>query len=242
MFETAMVDQSSGRGALSFSSSLLLQCGVISGFLAIGLYLPVAQPELPDIRIPAPAPRFREAVRVISTSVVRSVAPSPVRRFTYTPPSATRIATMASIAEPADFTGLPMPNETKSGIPDGIVGGLEVPKVAPPPKPAMPEPVKPEPQARLQIGGSVLASKILQRTQPVYPELARRARIEGVVTLHGIITREGRIGKLRILSGHPLLVKAAFDAVSQWVYSPTLLNGQAVEVEAPIEVRFSLSR
>jgi protein TonB len=62
------------------------------------------------------------------------------------------------------------------------------------------------------------------------------------VTLHGIITREGRIGQLRILSGHPLLVKAAFDAVSQWVYSPTLLNGQPVEVEAPIEVRFSLSR
>ncbi len=242
MFETAMVDQSSGRGALSFSSSLLLQCGVISGFLAIGLYLPVAQPELPDIHIPAPAPRFREAIRVISTSIERSVAPSPVRRFTYTPPGVTRSAMQASTSAPADFTGLPMPNATNVGIPDGIVGGFEVPKVAPPPKPAVPEPVKVQPPARLQIGGSVLASKILQRPQPAYPELARRARIEGVVTLHGIITREGRIGQLRILSGHPLLVKAAFDAVSQWVYSPTLLNGQPVEVEAPIEVRFSLSR
>jgi protein TonB len=230
MFETAMVDQSSGRGALSFSSSLLLQCGVISGFLAIGLYLPVAQPELPDIHIPAPAPRFREAIRVISTSIERSVAPSPVRRFTYTPPGVTRSAMQASTSAPADFSGLPMPNATNVGIPDGIVGGFEVPKVAPPPKPAVPEPVKPQPAARLQ------------RPQPAYPELARRARIEGVVTLHGIITREGRIGQLRILSGHPLLVKAAFDAVSQWVYSPTLLNGQPVEVEAPIEVRFSLSR
>lgn len=242
MFETAMVDQSSGRGALSFSSSLLLQCGVVSGFLALGLYLPVAQPELPDIHIPAPAPRFREAIRVISSSIERSVAPSPVRRFMYTPPSVQRSAMTSSTTMSADFADLPIGQTSHIGIPDGIVGALDVPKVAPPPKPAVREVVKPEPIARLQIGGTVLASKILQRPQPVYPELARRVRVEGVVTLHGIITREGRIGQLRVLSGHPLLVKAAFDAVSQWVYSPTLLNGQAVEVEAPIEVRFSLSR
>ncbi len=242
MFETAMVDQSSGQGALSFSSSLLLQCGVVSGLLAIGLYLPVAQPDLPDIQIPAPAPRFREAIRVISTSIERSVAPSMARRFTYTPPTATRSAMTGASSAQADFTGLPMSNLTTTGIPDGIVGAFDVPKVAPPPKPVLRELVKPEAPVRLQIEGSVLASKILQRPQPIYPELARRARIEGVVTLHGIITREGKIGQLRVLSGHPLLVKAAFDAVSQWVYSPTLLNSQPVEVEAPIEVRFSLSR
>ena len=242
MFETAMVDQSSGQGALSISSWLLLQCGVVSGLLAIGLYLPVAQPDLPDIQIPAPAPRFREAIPVISTNIERSVAPSPVRRVSYSPPSATRSVVTTSSSAQADFAGLPVSNSTNTGIPDGIVGAFDVPKVAPPPKPVVRELVKPEPAARLQIGGSVLASKILQRPQPIYPELARRARIEGVVTLHGIITREGRIGQLRVLSGHPLLLRAAFDAVSQWVYSPTLLNGQPVEVEAPIEVRFSLSR
>ena len=95
---------------------------------------------------------------------------------------------------------------------------------------------------RVQVGGNVLASKMLLRVQPLYPELARRMRIEGVVQLHGIITREGRIAQLRVLSGHPLLVQAALDAVRQWVYSPTTLNQQAVEVEAPIEVRFTLSR
>lgn len=242
MFETAMVDQSNGRGALSFSSSLLLQCGVVSGFLAIGLLMPVAQPELPEINIPAPAPRFREAIRVISTSFERSVAASPVRRFTYTPPSTTNSAVAAPAQGRVDFSGLPIATSNSVGIPDGVMGAFEVPKVVPPPAPVVSEVAKPLPPTRLQVGGSVLASKILQRPQPVYPELARRARIEGVVTLHGIITREGRIGQLRILSGHPLLVKAAFDAVSQWVYSPTLLNGQPVEVEAPIEVRFSLSR
>ncbi len=242
MFETAMVDQRSGRGALSFSSSLLLQCGVVGAFLVLGLLVPVVQPELPEINIPAPAPRFREAIRVISTSIERSVTASPLRRFTFTPPSTSRSAMATSATMQADFSGLPIGTSSSSDNLNGVIGAIEVPKVAPPPKPAVPEVLKPATLARLQIGGSVLASKILQRPQPRYPELARQARIQGVVMLHGIITREGKIGQLRVLSGHPLLVKAAFDAVSQWVYSPTLLNGQAVEVEAPIEVRFSLGQ
>jgi protein TonB len=241
MFETALVDSSSSRGALSFSSSLVLQSGLVSAIFIGGLLIPVAQPELPDIHIPVPAPPFQKAIKILSTRIERSTAAVAIRRFTYTPPGTTTSSAPTANLSTVDFTGLPVPSSGEIAIPDGIVGGTQIPQVAPPPKPVA-EPTKVVPAVRLQIGGSVLASMILERPQPVYPELARRARIQGTVLLHGIITREGRIGQLRIVSGHPLLIRAAFEAVSKWVYSPTLLNGQPVEVEAPIEVRFSLSQ
>ena len=77
---------------------------------------------------------------------------------------------------------------------------------------------------------------------PVYPPLARQARISGTVRLEGVISRTGHVINLQVVSGHPLLATAALDAVRQWVYRPTLLNGEAVEVIAPIEVHFTLSQ
>jgi protein TonB len=80
----------------------------------------------------------------------------------------------------------------------------------------------------------------IYRVEPVYPPLAITTRTEGTVRLVGILGTDGRIRSLQVLAGHPLLVKAAMDAVRQWVYAPTLLNGEPVEVQAPIEVRFVL--
>ena len=77
--------------------------------------------------------------------------------------------------------------------------------------------------------------------EPVYPPLARAARISGAVELTGVIATDGRIRELRVVSGHPLLAKAALEAVRQWVYEPTVLNGEPVEVIAPITVHFQLN-
>jgi protein TonB len=93
----------------------------------------------------------------------------------------------------------------------------------------------------MQVGGNVQAAKLLKQVVPAYPQTARQLRISGTVRMLGIIGRDGTIRKLQVLSGHPLLRQAAVDAVSQWVYRPTVLNGQAVEVEAPIDVIFTLS-
>ncbi len=84
-------------------------------------------------------------------------------------------------------------------------------------------------------------AKLLRRVIPSYPPLARQARISGTVQLVGVIARDGTIEDLRVVSGHPLLVKAALDAVRQWVYKPTLLNGEPVEVICPIDVHFTLN-
>jgi protein TonB len=86
----------------------------------------------------------------------------------------------------------------------------------------------------------VQAGLILQKVQPVYPALARQGRIQGNVQLKAIISADGKIKSLTVVSGHPLLVDAALDAVRHWTYQPTLLNGVPVEVKTEILVRFQL--
>ena len=77
---------------------------------------------------------------------------------------------------------------------------------------------------------------------PAYPPLAKQARIQGTVSFTAIIGTDGTIQNLQLVSGHPLLVPAAQAAVSQWVYRPTLLNGEPVEVITQIDVNFTLSQ
>jgi TonB family protein len=112
---------------------------------------------------------------------------------------------------------------------------------APQPKMRSTQPPAPTPQ-RIRVGGNVQQTKLLQHSEPVYPPLAQQARISGVVHLNAIIGKDGTVENLTVASGHPLLVPAALQAVKQWVYAPTLLNGQAVEVVTQIEVNFTLSQ
>jgi TonB family protein len=99
----------------------------------------------------------------------------------------------------------------------------------------------PTPQ-RIRVGGNVQQAKLVQQPAPVYPPLAKEARISGVVRLNAIIGTDGAVQNLTVVSGHPLLVAAALDSVKQWVYAPTFLNGKAVEVVTQIDVNFELSQ
>ncbi len=116
------------------------------------------------------------------------------------------------------------------GVLGGVIGGMGVA----PPKPKLGGPLK--------VGGNVQAARIVNRVQPVYPPLARQTRISGTVRLHAIIGKDGTIQSLEVLSGHPLLQQAALDAVRQWRYQPTLLNGDPVDVDTTIDVIFSLNQ
>jgi protein TonB len=117
------------------------------------------------------------------------------------------------------------------GVIGGVIGGMG--GAPPPPKPG---------QQRIRQGGSVQAALLLNKVQPIYPPLARQTRIAGTVRLHALISKSGSVESLEVLSGHPLLVRAAMDAVQQWRYRPTLLNGEAVEVDTTIDVIFSLNQ
>jgi len=117
------------------------------------------------------------------------------------------------------------------GVIGGVIGGVGA--APPPPKPA---------QQRIRQGGQVQAAKLVNKVQPLYPPLARQTRISGTVRLHAIIAKNGSVEQLEVISGHPLLVQAALDAVRQWKYQPTTLNGENVEVDTTIDVIFSLNQ
>jgi len=84
-------------------------------------------------------------------------------------------------------------------------------------------------------------TRLIYSVRPVYPELAKKARIQGVVRLHALIGKDGAVEELRLLSGHPLLVKAAMDAVKQWRFEPYRVMGEPVAVATTIDISFSLS-
>jgi TonB family protein len=87
-------------------------------------------------------------------------------------------------------------------------------------------------------GGNIRQATLISRKEPLYPDEAKRAGVKGTVVLNATIAKDGRVTRVRIVSGHPILAKAAEDAVMQWVYSPTLLNGTAVETETQITLNF----
>jgi TonB family protein len=94
----------------------------------------------------------------------------------------------------------------------------------------------------IPVGGRVQNNKLISTTQPVYPEMAKSARISGTVELAALIGPDGHVQQLNVVSGHPLLRQAALDAVKTWVYEPTLLNEQPVSVSTTIDVIFTLSQ
>jgi len=94
---------------------------------------------------------------------------------------------------------------------------------------------------RARVVGNVIAANVISQVEPVYPELARQARIQGVVVLEAEISREGTVENLKVVTGHPLLTQAAIDAVKQWRYKPIMLNGQPVPVVTTITVNFAFS-
>jgi len=86
-----------------------------------------------------------------------------------------------------------------------------------------------------------MEGNLIYRVQPQYPPLARQERIQGTVVLRAMISREGKIENLQVITGHPLLVKSAMDAVLQWRYRPCYLNNELVEVKTQVTVNFTLS-
>ena len=100
---------------------------------------------------------------------------------------------------------------------------------------------KPKP-ARIRIGGNVEFAKVLTKVQPIYPESAKAAGAQGSVVLHTIVSMDGRPLSVEVLNSHidPELARAAVEAVNQWRFQPTLLNGEPVEIDATVTVSFKL--
>ena len=116
--------------------------------------------------------------------------------------------------------------------------------VAPPPPPPAPKVVAaaaPSGPKQITVGGDVEEAMLLHQVRPVYPPMARAARITGTVRMKAVIGTDGTIKNLTAMSGHPMLLDAAMNAVRQWVYKPTVLDGVLMEVNTEIVARFNLA-
>jgi periplasmic protein TonB len=132
------------------------------------------------------------------------------------------------------------------GIDGGILGGLgtnlnSIGAAPPPPPPPPVVKVAPKQEGPVRQSSGVQAAKCVNCPKPSYPQIAKQARIQGAVVLQAIIAKDGTVQKLTVVSSaNPLLTPAAIDAVKKWVYIPTILNNEPVEVITEITVNFSL--
>jgi len=126
-----------------------------------------------------------------------------------------------------------VPGGQAGGVMGGVLGGIvqsapvAVPKVATP--------------KRIPVSSGVVSGLLIHKVQPAYPPLAKQARISGAVILQAVIGKDGSIQNLKAVSGHPMLIQSALDAVRQWKYKPYILNGEPVEVDTQVTVNFTLA-
>jgi len=193
---------------------------------------PPPPPAAAPVRVQKMIPRQFDAGRLLAPRAIpKEIAM--IKEDELPPPSAGAVGVVGGV-----------PGGVPGGTPGGVIGGIigSVPTAAPPPPPPpVKEAPKPAVPQRITVGGNVQAAKLIKQVQPVYPPLARQARIQGTVIFTAIIGVDGRIQNLTLVSGHPLLVPAAQEAIKQWVYQPTLLNGEPVEVVTQIYVNFKLN-
>jgi protein TonB len=244
MFEDSLLD-SNGLGKTkkpaTFAISFLLQSTVLALVAAIPLIY--AEP-LPArvlmtflIAPPSPPPPPAPPAEVRPVRVIVKARPQPA---VMTEPTAipSHVATVIDPPTPPGlFTGVV---SVPGGTGDPEAKNFFVNLITTPPPPPPPPPQPPAQQDPVRVSTGVAAAKLISQAQPAYPPLARQARIQGTVRLEAVISRDGAIENLTVISGHPLLIPAALEAVRQWRYRPTLLNGAPVEVITTVDVDFTL--
>jgi len=188
----------------------------------------VAPPPPPPPPPPAAAPVH--VVKQVQTDIVNGALRTPTK-------IPQKIQMIKEDEAPPAMASAGVVGGVPGGIPGGQMGGViggiisntpvAVPKVATP--------------QRVRVSAGVTSGLLIRKVNPVYPPLARQARIAGTVVLRAVISKDGSIENLQLISGHPMLAPAAIDAVKQWKYKPYLLNGEPVEVDTEVQVNFTLA-
>jgi periplasmic protein TonB len=242
------------RGGKRTRKPFTLVIAVVAHVVTIGVLvlIPLLETQalpLPTVNMPLwiPVPKLEpRSIDVFSHRPQAADQPQPEAQ-TMSPFSAPQAIPdkIATIDEPPRATVgfLPFSN-TGNGINPFLSASeptISGPGLAPPPP--QPAPLPPVPSIKatpFRTGGQVQAANLIHQVNPVYPTLAKQTRTQGVVVMEAIISRDGSVESLRIVSGHPFLTQAAIDAVKQWKYRPTMLNGDPVDVITTITVTFTL--
>jgi len=254
MFEQSVIPRGAGRRPWIVAGVLIAQ------LLAVGLLVLIPlifmqvlpAPQLTAMLVapppppPPPPPAATHAAAHVPKVVLRSFDARSLIAPRTIPKHVAIVEDMTPAAPAAGVIG-GVPGGVAGGQVGGVVGGIlgAVPTIAPPPPPPPPPP-KPKPVAAaptgpVRVGGAVEEARLISAPKPAYPRLAAEARIQGIVVLDAVIGKDGHVEDLRAVSGSPLLMQAAIDAVKQWVYRPTYLNGKAVDIATEVDVHFQLT-
>ncbi len=245
MFEKAVLRPAPVRG-WAVTLGIVGELTVVGCLLAIPLLWPQLLPRrelMSWITAPLPPPP------PIQDAAIPHVRPVKLLRIHsgaifYAPASVARTEPVLD-DPPADAPGVIGGRDTGANVALGplldSVVRVDAPKRQADAAPASAPQSAPATIQQVRVSGAVQAARLIHRVDPVYPMLARQARVSGTVELAGVIGTNGQIRELRVVSGPALLVQAAVDAVRQWVYQPTLLGGKTVEVITTISVIFRLN-
>jgi len=241
MFEDSLLESGGKlkdkRGRYT-SIAFLIEAAILGVVLLIPLFI---TEELPTTQLvtflvappppppPPPAAAIQHVQHVVQTDIVDGRLRTPTR-------IPKKIQQIVEDAPPPSLAVSGVQGGVIGGVPGGTPGGVigsilsnvptAVPQLAPP--------------KVIRVSTGVSTGLLLRRIQPNYPPLARQARVQGAVVLEATISENGEIVDLHVVSGHPMLVTAAVEAVKQWRYRPYLLNGQPVSVQTQIQVNFRL--
>ncbi len=242
MFEDSLVESTgklgSGRTKYTTFLSFLLQCTLIGVLVLIPLIyteaLPakamlttLVAPPPPPPPPPPPTPQV-QVVKKISTDIIDGALRTPTK----IPDKIKKVVEEEAPPPVTSSMGVVGGVGAPGGSPGGVLGGVLASANSAAPKIEV---------KKLRVSAGVQASKLISQPKPVYPPVAKQAHIQGVVQLAATTSKNGTIDNLRVVSGHPMLTQSALQAVRQWKYQPTYLNGEPVEVETTINVNFSLT-
>ncbi len=242
MFERTFVNNNARtRKPWTVAVSLALQTGVV----AVVLIYPLLHPEVLRLNVEVPVHVSLTPLTTMKPPEIKAVARSapmaPRRVFNAPAAVPMHVPAHIGVVDTMDAPPTDLGVTTGLGGPSPIAGIVpELPQRAPSPAPSV-KPVAAPQAGPLRVGIGVQAAKLIFGPQPHYSPLAIATHSQGRVKLQAVIAADGSIQNLRVMSGPPLLANSALDAVKQWRYQPTLLNGAPVEVITEIDVVFTLS-
>jgi protein TonB len=248
MFEDSTFESAGRINSASKSKYWMMVTFIINGSLLLLLILlPLIYPEaLPKAAMqmalvappppppPPPPPAPPEVIHVAPVHVKSEMMNNQLTAPTRIPHDIKIVAEKEQ--PPSSGFGVAGMEGLAGGAPGGVIGGIFGGKGAAPIVKVKP----PEPPRKINISAGVAVGNLVQKTQPIYPPIAKAARVSGTVVLQATISKTGTIENLRVMSGPAMLQQSALDAVKTWRYRPYLLNNDPVEVETTVNVIFTL--
>jgi protein TonB len=229
LFRPNVVATSSRRRASLLPVSIALHAIAIAAFFIVPLLADVELPP-PNTRVATP---YIPVIRIAPPVAMRSrpVSAKPLPSL----PNAAPVVAPDTIAPEREIAamsnGLP---GTDFGLPEGVDPGLLTGEPAPPP------PSTPAEPKRVRSGGLIEPPRKIKNVSPVYPAIAQSSRVQGTVILEAVIGVDGRVEQVKVLKPVMLLTESAIEAVRQWAFTPTKLNGEPVQVIMTVTVDFKL--